>query len=78
MSLKEVVDLSEKEYLRVKTVIFGNDQSNAIAQMLDCCRKLIVENLPGANVISYLLHTMNNKIIKKQLILKMIYYILYP
>ncbi len=67
MSLKEVVDLSEKEYLRVKTVIFDNDQSNAIAQMLDCCRKLIVENLPGANVISYLLHTMNNKIIKKQL-----------
>lgn len=38
-----------------------------IYEMLDQCRAIIIGNKPGANVLRYLLHKMNNRVIKWQL-----------
>ena len=67
MSLCEIVELSDDNYKKVKKYIFEYNNSNKFEQIMDRCRSLIHSNLPGANVISYLLHTMNNKVIKNQL-----------
>lgn len=66
MSLTELVSSDQDYYDFVKGKITVRAQSVKIYEMLDQCRDIIVGNKPGANVLRYLLHKMNNRIIKWQ------------
>lgn len=65
-SLLDVVIASDSIYRIVKKRMFGKSQVHNFEIVLDKCRNLIRSNKPGANIIRYLLHTLNNKIIKNQ------------
>lgn len=65
-SLLEIVELSDEEYKRIKSRMFGKSQVHHFENILDKSRTLILSGKAGANVIRYLLHTMNNKVIKMQ------------
>ena len=66
MSLTELVSSDQDYYDFVKGKITVRAQSVKIYEMLDQCRDIIIGNKPGANVLRYLLHKMNNRIIKWQ------------
>ena len=65
-SLLEIVLSSSAEYKWIKAKMFGRSQVHYFEDVLDKSRELILLKKPGANVIRYLLHTLNNKIIKTQ------------
>lgn len=66
MSLTELVSSDQDYYDRIKGKITERAQSVKIFEMLDQCRDIIIDNRPGANVLRYLLHKMNNRVIKWQ------------
>ena len=66
MSLTELVSSDQNYYDFIKGQITARAQSVKIYEMLDQCRNIIVGNKPGANVLRYLLHKMNNRVIKWQ------------
>ena len=66
MSLTELVSSDQDYYDYIKGKITERAQSTKIYEMLDQCRDIIIGNKPGANVLRYLLHKMNNRVIKWQ------------
>ena len=66
MSLTELVSSDHDYYDYVKRKVTEHAQSTKIYEMLDQCRDIINKNKPGANVLRYLLHKMNNRVIKWQ------------
>jgi len=66
LSLTELVSSDQDYYDSIKKQITGNIKSTKICKMLDQCRKIIVDNDPGANVLRYLLYKMNNRVIRQQ------------
>ena len=65
-SLLEIVLSSDAEYQRMKQEMFSRSQVHHFEKVLDKSRALILSNRAGATTIRYLLHTMNNKVIKNQ------------
>lgn len=65
-SLLEIVLSSDAEYQRIKQEMFSRSQVHHFEKVLDRSRALILSNRAGATTIRYLLHTMNNKVIKNQ------------
>lgn len=66
MPLTELVSGDQDYYNFIKGKITERAQSVKIFEMLDQCRDIIIDNRPGANVLRYLLHKMNNRVIKWQ------------
>lgn len=66
MSLTELVSGDQDYYDLVKSKVTERTHSTKIYEMLDRCRDIIIGNKPGANVLRYLLHKMNNRVIKWQ------------
>lgn len=66
MSLTELVSSDQDYYDFINGKITERAQSVKIFEMLDQCRDIIIDNKPGANVLRYLLHKMNNRVIKWQ------------
>lgn len=66
MSLTELVSSDQDYYDFIKRQITARAQSVKIYEMLDQCRNIIIGNKPSANVLRYLLHKMNNRVIKWQ------------
>ena len=66
MSLTDLVSSDQDYYDFIKRQITARAQSVKIYETLDQCRNIIVDNKPGANVLRYLLHKMNNRVIKWQ------------
>ncbi len=66
MSLTELVCSEQGYYDYIKNRVTANAQSIKIYELLDKCREIIINNKSGANVLRYLLHKMNNRIIKGQ------------
>lgn len=67
MSLTELVESDLSYYESIKAQVLSRAQSVKIYELLDQCRDVIINRKPGTNVIRYLLHKMNNRIIKWQL-----------
>lgn len=67
MSLTELVESDQIYYDSIKAQVLSRAQSVKIYEFLDQCRDIIVNSKPGTNVIRYLLHKMNNRVIKWQL-----------
>lgn len=66
ISLTELVGSDRDYYNCIKGQITAHAQSIKIYELLDQCRDIILDNKPGANVLRYLLHKMNNRVIKRQ------------
>lgn len=66
MTLTDLVSSEQDYYDFIKGKITAHAQSVKIYEMLDRCRSIIVGNRPGANILRYLLHKMNNRVIKWQ------------
>lgn len=66
MSLTELVSSEQEYYDYIKTQITARAQSTKIYELLDKCRDIIISENPGTNILRYLLHKMNNRVIKWQ------------
>ena len=66
MSLTELVESSEEYYQFVRKKISVKSRALHFFAVLDQCRRLVTGNLPGCNVIRYLLLDLHNKNIKAQ------------
>lgn len=67
MSLTELVTSNQEYYDYIKSRITGGARSTKIYEVLDQCRNIITNNKPASNILRYLLHKMNNRVIKWQL-----------
>ena len=66
ITLSELILCTDSYYEFVRAKIVGQGWVSHIFNILDKCRKLVVTNAPGSNVIIYLLYNLNNTIIKRQ------------
>jgi hypothetical protein len=66
LNLLEVIEFSDEYYDRFKDVVTEKAEVTPIFDILDKARELVKNNLPGSNIIRYLLYKINNKIIKLQ------------
>lgn len=65
-TLCELMDFPNYAYNRITAEWKANLKSYAFIPVLDRCRNIIRSELPGQNVLRYLLYNMNNVIIKNQ------------
>ena len=65
-TLLDLVNMDGAYHLRIKYDIHSRTRSQSIFELIDECRSIIKFNKAGTNIIRYILHTMNNKIIKLQ------------
>lgn len=65
-SLCELMDFPDYAYNRITAEWKANLKSYTFIPVLDRCRNIIRSELPGQNVLRYLLYNMNNVIIKNQ------------
>lgn len=66
-SLLDVVTAPRDIYTLIKQTMFGKSQVHYFEYVLDKCRRLIRTKSAGSTTVRYLLHTLNNKVIKNQL-----------
>ena len=62
----DIVRLSDNYFYHFKNQITPQARTANFINILEVCRNLIINNLAGGNVISYLLYKLNNKVIKSQ------------
>ena len=65
-NLVELLDFPDASYQSVREQIVSGIQAAPFFEVLDQCRGIIRGNLPGSNVLRYLLYHLNNKVIKDQ------------
>lgn len=65
-TLLDLVTMDGAYYFRIKYDIHSRTRSQSIFELIDECRSIVNFNKAGSNIIRYILHTMNNKIIKLQ------------
>ena len=65
-SLLDIVLSSNEEYQRIKREMFSRSQTHYFESVMDKSRELILSSSAGSTTVRYLLHTMNNKVIKNQ------------
>ena len=66
LSLVEFIDSPQHYYQKTITQITKSAKNVYFLPILDRCRKMSELNLPGNNVIRYLLHKLHNVIVKQQ------------
>lgn len=67
MNLLELLDVNDENYNYYLNIICENTKNNNISNLLNIIRDRLKNNLPGNNIIKYLLVKMDNNIIKDQL-----------
>lgn len=65
-SLAEIIVYSDEMYNNVRNQIVPNTEAYHFFDLLDYCRGLIKKQNAGCNVLRYLLHHLNNRVIKEQ------------
>lgn len=65
-SLNDLMDFPDSAYDRITLEWKNSLHSSTFIPVLDCYRKIIRNKRSGQNILRYLLHTMNNVIIKNQ------------
>ncbi len=66
LNLVEILSFSDKKYSQFKEKIASRATVTLLSSVFDKTREWIIRNKSGSNVIRYLLHGLNNKIIKQQ------------
>lgn len=67
LNLVEMIDFPDSYYIETKKLIIDRAEATHFFDVLEKARELTKSNSPGSNVIRYLLHGLNNKIIKQQI-----------
>lgn len=67
INLLELVLLSTNRYNKIKEKLLEQAKTVSFFNALDKCRNIILNHLPGANTLRYLLYKLNNKMLKNQL-----------
>jgi len=65
--LNDLLEIKDKVYQKIKIKLTEGGKT-IFFDVLDQCRELVKVNAPASNIIRYLLYSMNNKIIKKQIL----------
>lgn len=67
-TLVDIIDYEQREYENIKNWVVASTQKSHsyIFDMLDICREISTNKRDGANIIRYLLHRMNNRVIRDQ------------
>lgn len=65
-NLLDILLLEDNKYAKVKEYVTSKSEKINIFTALDRCRKIIINNNSGSNVLRYLSYNLNNKIIKLQ------------
>lgn len=65
-SLSEIIMFSNETFAAIRNRIVPKTETIHFFDYLQVCRKIIGQKKSGSNILRYLLHHMNNKIIKKQ------------
>ena len=65
-SLLDIVMAPQEDYNHMKQKMFRRSQAHHFEEVLDKCRELLLSQKAGSNIIRYLLHTLNNKILRLQ------------
>ncbi|APA82703.1 AAA family ATPase [Francisella tularensis] len=65
LSFSNYVVMEQEYYNSVKSRVLESIEGRFF-DVLDICRDILLKNEPGSNIISYLLYTMSNKVIKLQ------------
>lgn len=66
LNLSEIIMFSDNAYEMVRKQIVPKSQSKHFFDILDTCRTFFKNQIPGCNVLRYLLYHMKNWIIKEQ------------
>ena len=68
LSLVDIIDLPRDEYERLENSLLSANQGSrsSIVTVLNKCRDISRRNIPGVNIIRYLLFRMNNTVLKDQ------------
>ena len=66
MSLTELVSSDQDYYDYIKGCVTEKAKSTKIYNILDQCREIVIGRRDASNILRYLLHNMNNRIIKLQ------------
>ena len=66
VNLLDLVTADNIEYTKIKTYFNNRTKTCYIFDLLDKCRRIVNYNMPGCNIIRYLLYKCNNRIIKSQ------------
>lgn len=67
ISLVDIIDFSDEQFKRFNSIVFTDEKSDEIYKIFSKSRFIIKKKLPGYNILRYLLFSLNNRIIKKQL-----------
>lgn len=73
-NILDIVLSSEKEYKRIKSILFLDAKVKQLEKVLDKTREIVKKGGEGSNVIRYLLFALNNKTIKAQYCKETIHY----
>lgn len=65
-NLSELIDFPDDDYCAIRQRMAKKVTSSHFISVLDKCREITLKSGPGSNIIRYLLHDLNNKIIKLQ------------
>lgn len=65
-SLLDIAIAPQHEYDRIKQIMFGRSKVHHFEEILEKSREVILSETAGTNVIKYLLHTLNNKVLRDQ------------
>lgn len=63
-SLTELMDYSDHDFEQLKQQIAEKSRNMFFFEDLEFCRKIVRHNMPGANIIRYLLLHLNNIVLK--------------
>lgn len=66
IDLLDIVNFGNEDYENIKRKISTGAKVTHICELLDECRDIIINKYKGFNLISYLLYSFNNSIIKNQ------------
>ena len=68
LSLVDIIDLPQDEYEALENSLLSANQGSrsSIVTVLNKCRDISRRNMPGVNIIRYLLFRMNNTVLKDQ------------
>ena len=66
LDLAEIVEFDDDNYNVAKTEIVSGVKATHFMDVLDICRDITKERKSGANIVKYLLFTLNNRILKNQ------------
>ena len=65
-NLVDLINSSDEYFYQIKEIISNRTKVPHFFKVLEKCRGICKSNLPGSNIIKYLLYKVNNRIIKKQ------------